>query len=259
MTTGKEGYRLEPIPISRRFAMDAGYMGRRAHITHGLLELDVTEPRRIIRDYEAQTGEKLSFTAFIINCLAEAIQDNPHLHAYRDWRNRLVIFDDVHITAMVEIMVDGRNVPMPHIFHAVNRRGFREIHDELRRTQAMPARTREVQLSRRLLRLPAFVRRLFYRLVLRVPAPFRQYSSPVMVTAVGMFLPGGGWAITMPSNTLTVALGSIVEKPGVVDGRIEIREYLDMTISINHDIVDGAPAARFAQRLKALIESGFEL
>jgi hypothetical protein len=40
---------------------------------------------------------------------------------------------------------------------------------------------------------------------------------------------------------------------------IAIREYLDMTMSFDHDIIDGAPAARLAMRLKELIESGFGL
>jgi len=44
-----------------------------------------------------------------------------------------------------------------------------------------------------------------------------------------------------------------------VEGRIEIREYLSVTISVDHDIVDGAPAARFTQQLRELIESGYEL
>ena len=45
----------------------------------------------------------------------------------------------------------------------------------------------------------------------------------------------------------------------MVDGRIESREYLGITISSGHDIVDEAPAARFTQRLKELIESGYGL
>lgn len=44
-----------------------------------------------------------------------------------------------------------------------------------------------------------------------------------------------------------------------MDGRIEIREYLSLTLSFNHDVIDGAPAARFAQRLKELIESAYGL
>jgi pyruvate/2-oxoglutarate dehydrogenase complex dihydrolipoamide acyltransferase (E2) component len=45
----------------------------------------------------------------------------------------------------------------------------------------------------------------------------------------------------------------------VVDHRIEVRKYLSVTISFDHDIIDGAPAARFMQQLKKLIESGYGL
>ena len=57
-------------------------------------------------------------------------------------------------------------------------------------------------------------------------------------------------------STLDIALGGIAEKPGVVDGRIEVREYLHVTVCFDHDIVDGAPAARFTARFKELVENG---
>ena len=79
------------------------------------------------------------------------------------------------------------------------------------------------------------------------------------MTSVGMFGNGSGWAIPFGVHTLDIALGGIAEKPGVIDGRIEIREYLCLTISFDHDIIDGAPAARFTTRLAELIASGFGL
>lgn len=72
-----------------------------------------------------------------------------------------------------------------------------------------------------------------------------------------MFGSGAGWGIPVPNHTLQITLGGIAEKPGVVDGQIEIREYLSVTISFDHDVVDGAPATRFAQQLKELIEGGY--
>lgn len=42
-------------------------------------------------------------------------------------------------------------------------------------------------------------------------------------------------------------------------GQIAIREYLSVTMSCDRDIIDGAPAARFAERLKELVESGYGL
>ena len=254
-----EGYRWEPIPRSRRFTLDAGYLGRRAHIMHGLLEIDVTRARDMMRRRHQATGEKLSFTAFIINCLAQAIVHNPHVHAYRDWRNRLVIFDDVNITAMVEVDMNGKLVPMPHVFKAVNRRSLRDIHQEMRGSKAAPQATAEAGFMHWFLALPAFLRRIFYRIIIRFPHTLRSHSSPVMVTAVGMFGSGSGWGIPLANFTLTVTLGTIAKKPGVVDDQIQIREYLHMTISIDHDIVDGAPAARFMEELRQLIEGGYGL
>ncbi len=40
---------------------------------------------------------------------------------------------------------------------------------------------------------------------------------------------------------------------------LKIREYPSVTVCFDHDIIDGAPAARFAQRFKELIESGYGL
>ena len=79
------------------------------------------------------------------------------------------------------------------------------------------------------------------------------------MSAIGMFGKGTGWGIPVPTYTLSITVGSISEKAGVIGGKIEIREYLNVTASFDHNIVDGAPAARFAQKFKELIESGFGL
>lgn len=50
-----DGYTLVPYPVMRRFSIDGGHLGRRRHIIHGLLEIDVTVPRIILRDYKART------------------------------------------------------------------------------------------------------------------------------------------------------------------------------------------------------------
>jgi pyruvate/2-oxoglutarate dehydrogenase complex dihydrolipoamide acyltransferase (E2) component len=255
MSEEEKPFRLEPIPAMRRFAMDSGYLGRRRHIVHGLIEVDVTQARRLIREHERISGEKISFTAFIVHCLAQAIEEHPHVHAYRDWRSRLVIYDDVNITSMMETEFNGRKVPMPHVFKAANRKSLLELHQEMRAAQNAPQATGEAHFMRWFLRLPAFVRRIFYWIVMRFPRTFREQSSPVMVTAVGMFGHGGGWAITMPNFTLNVGVGGIAEKPAVHDGEIAIREMLDLTVSVDHDIVDGAPAARFVNNLRTRLEN----
>jgi hypothetical protein len=109
------------------------------------------------------------------------------------------------------------------------------------------------------LHLPGFLRRAFYRLVTKNPNLLRRYTASVLVTAVGMFGSGAGWGIPAASFSLTVTLGSVSKKPGVVEDQIVIREYLHVTLSFDHDIIDGAPVARFAEEFRTLIESGYWL
>ncbi len=88
------------------------------------------------------------------------------------------------------------------------------------------------------------------------PHWFKDLQGTVVLTSVGMFGRGGGWGIGfLPTHTLGITVGGIARKPGVYDDRVEVREYLHLTLSFDHDIVDGAPAARFARRLTELIET----
>ncbi len=253
-------YTVVPFPKERRIIVDGLNVGASRHVVHGLIEVDVTWARQLIRAHKAKTGETRSFTAFIIACLARAIDANKSLHAYRDWRNRLVIFDDVDIVTMIESKVN--QVAIPHIIRAANKKTLCDIHAEIRAIQTNPAQSE--QKSGRLMRLapnaPGFIRRFFFWALLKNPYWLKSNSGTAVVTAIGMFGRGGGWGFgILPIHTLGIAIGGIVEKPGVVDGRIEIREYLDLTISVDHDIIDGAPAVRFTQHLKELIESGYGL
>jgi pyruvate/2-oxoglutarate dehydrogenase complex dihydrolipoamide acyltransferase (E2) component len=243
----------------RRLMVDGGRMGRQKHTIHGLVEMDVTCARQSIRDHKARTGETLSFTAFFLACLGRAVEMNKHMHAYRDWRDQLVIFDEVDVSTLFEVEVDGNKIIRPHIIRGVNKKTFRELHEEIRAFQAGHAGSREAKFIHRFVRLPGFVRRIFYWILFKNPHWLKENFGTVIVTAVGMFGSGAGWGIPVSNHTLQVTLGGIAEKPGVIAGRIEIREYLSVTISCDHDIIDGAPAARFTQRLKELIESGFGL
>jgi pyruvate/2-oxoglutarate dehydrogenase complex dihydrolipoamide acyltransferase (E2) component len=253
-------YVSEPFPAARRFVVDAGRWGTRRHVIHGLLELDVTPARQQLRDHKVRTGEALSFTGWIVACFAQAIDQDKRAHAYRDWRNRLIVFDEVDVVTMIEAERDG--VAIPHVIRAANHKTFRQIHDEIRAVQARPARSeqRSGGLSRLGLLMPTVARDVFHWWLVKNPVRLKRYAGTCMVTSVGMFGKGSGWGVGfLPLHTLGLTVGGLTEKPGVIEGQIAIREYLDLTISFDHDIVDGAPAARFAQKLKGLIESSYGL
>lgn len=252
-------YEIIPFPPQRGPVLDAGRLAAGRHLIYGLLEIDVTCPRQALRAYKEQTGQSLSFTAFIVACLAQAIDQQKMAHAYRDWRNRLVLFDEVDVVTMIEAEVGG--VAIPHILRAANRKTVRQLHDEIRTIQARPARSEQRSgLAGWGGRAPAFVRSPFYWLLRLNPHWMKKYAGTTVVTSVGMFGSGTGWGLGfLPMHTLGLTIGGMTQKPGVIDGRIEIREYLCLTVGFDHDLVDGAPAARFSQRLSQLIESGYGL
>jgi len=222
------------------------------------MEMDVSKPRQYIREYKARTGESLSFTAFVIYCLGKAVDEDKRVHAYRKG-NKLVLFDEVDITTLIEHEVGDEKVATPYIFRAVNKRTLRDIHLEMRTAQAEKVQKFKQGIpwyESAFFSLPQFIRVAIFGAFEKSPHLMKRVEGTVIVTAVGMFGKGVGWGIPLTNYTLGVALGGIGENPGVVEGRIEIREYLSMTISVNHDIIDGAPLARFATRFKELIENG---
>ena len=248
-------WRALPFPRERKLVIDSVRYGKRKHTIHGLLEIDVTEPRRRIRDLGTREGEPPSFTAFAIHCLARAISEHPMLAAYRDWRGRLIVFDDVDVNAIVEREVRGTTLGSVVLVRSADRKTVRQIHVEIRAAQGRTVRGRDHPLWMAYLFLPGFVRGWLWRVAGRFPHLVKRVGGTVSVTAVGMFAGGGGWGIGIGSHTIVLTLGGISRRAAVVDGRIEAREILDVTISFDHDIVDGAPAARFASRLRQLVES----
>ena len=256
MKTKHEIYNVLPYPRNRLLMVDGGRMGLQKHTVHGLVEFDITRAREAIRQHKVLTGEALSFSAFFLACLGKAIDADRQMHAYRNWRNRLIIFNDVDVNMLFEVDVDGMKTISPHILRRVNKKSIREIHEEIRTFQNEHKSSQESKFIEWFVRLPGFVRRLFFWVLFKNPQLLKEYYGTVLVTSVGMFGTGSGWGIPVTNHTLQLTLGGISEKPGVVDHRIEVRKYLSVTISFDHDIIDGAPAARFMQRLKKLIESG---
>lgn len=256
------GFSVQPFPRSRRLVLDAMHAGNRKHMIHGLVEFDVTEARALLREHKERTGESLSFTAFVLHCAGAAVAEDKMIHACRDWRGRLVLFDDVDVNTIIEIEWEGRRFPLAYVVRAVNRRTVRDLHEEIRSVQSNPERSQGREMlgvMRWYMRLPGFVRGLAYRLLPLNPHWLKRVGGTANVTAVGMFGEGGGWGIPIPLYTLNLTLGGIATKPGIVDGCIEPREYLHVTLSFDHDIIDGAPAARFAERLRGLIEEAYGL
>lgn len=235
------------------------------HYIYGLLEADVTVARQFIAEHKARTGEAMSFTGYLAFCLARAVDENKEVQAYLKGRKQLIIFDEVDVGLPIEREVDGKRAPIGHIIRRANHKTFLEIHQEIRSIQTGPVPPSKglPPWFRFFLMLPWPLPKMFSALINAVrrhdPTISVALGGTVAVTAVGMFGKRGGWGLVPFPQSLGLVVGGIARKPGLVDDRVEPREMLSLTVVFDHDVVDGAPAARFVRRLVELIESGYGL
>lgn len=266
MNTKTGPYKVIELPAGRRVWINALGLSWPAHSMYGLLEVDVTVVRRFIADHKARTGETLSFAGFLTFCLARAVDEDKSIQAYRKGEKKLIMFDDVNVGLMVEQKVGEKRALMGHVILGANHKTFREIHDEIRKVQAEPVPPGRGMPNwfRSIMLLPWPLSRLALAILRwnghRDPTISVAMGGTVALTSVGLF--GGdhsGWGISPTLHPLGLVVGGISLKPAVVEGRIEPREILNLTVTFDHDIVDGGPATRYVKRLVELIESGYGL
>jgi pyruvate/2-oxoglutarate dehydrogenase complex dihydrolipoamide acyltransferase (E2) component len=268
------------FPDSRNATIDTLTWGSKRHHIPILVEIDVTAARSSIRE-QKKMGQCISFTGWIVKCIAQAVSEHKFIHALRRGNRRLVIFDDVDITIIVERSIgqhnSGETLPMPYIIRKANEKTLATIHSEIRAAQQVPLAAGEVQiattsgnssaaahsngLTKIFTMLPQFVRDLlFWQPLFRDPFEVKRKMGTVSVTALGMVSQGGmSWGIPIGIHPLVVAVGAIAKRPGIVDDQIVPREYVGLTILFDHDVTDGAPVARFVRRLQEMMSGEYGL
>ncbi|MDX2215633.1 MAG: 2-oxo acid dehydrogenase subunit E2 [Oculatellaceae cyanobacterium bins.114] len=254
---------------SRNPTIDTLVWGRQRHHIPILLEIDVTAARKAIHAQKTQTEQGISFTGWIVKCLAQAISEHKYVHALRQGKRQLVIFDDVDVTIIIERVTDtGEKLPMPYIIRQANEKTVAEIHAEIRAAQrssvegeVQVASTRAAWMTKLFTILPRFLRDwLFWQPVLHNPFLFKRMMGTVSVTALGIVGQSGmSWGIPIGIHPLIIAVGGIVKRPGIVHEQIVIREYVGLTVLFDHDVTDGAPVARFIRRLQELMSDCYGL
>lgn len=261
-------FRIASFPDSRISTIDVCELGKRKHHIAALLEIDVTEARLAMRRLRQQSGRGLSFTAWLTKCIADAVKQYPEAAAYLSRGNRKrIVFDDVDISITVEKQVNGQNVPLPLVIRAADQKGIEDIQREIRHAQQEEAEGTTVVLGGGLKKagtklfyaLPGFLRRMIWRLFFLRPYTAQRLMGSVAITSVGMFGRTDGWFIPTTIHPLCFAVGAVVKKPAVVGESIAIREHLYLTVLIDHDVIDGAPAARFIARLDAMLSGAYGL
>ena len=165
-------------------------------------------------------------------------------------------FADVSI--MVEIATPQGPFPMPHTLHDADIRSVADLSGELHRVKAEPLAAPSARWAERYgpwaTRIPGAIPAV-YAVMARSIASRRQIGT-IAVTSIGMFGGGAGYGLTpLTLMSLELIVGGISQQPRIVDGQVEARDVLNLTLAIDHDVVDGAPAARFAADLRGIVET----
>jgi pyruvate/2-oxoglutarate dehydrogenase complex dihydrolipoamide acyltransferase (E2) component len=222
---------------------------------HCITEVDITEPRRLIEEHYNKTGEKLSFTAYIVTCLANVIKDHPLLNSFIKG-NKQIILDDVTVSVLVEREIQGEKVPEPFGITQAQLKPYSQINTEIRNAQKNPGKKIGSLSNMTWIKIiPDFLLKTFIRIADRNIKMAKRYGK-VAVTAVGMFNRDSIWFIPHGSATVLITVGGIDQKIEQTGDKSNEKEYLCLTASFDHNIVDGAPAARFMKQFTETLKAG---
>jgi len=79
-------------------------------------------------------------------------------------------------------------------------------------------------------------------------------GGTITLTNVGVFGVDGGTPIINPGQTSILAMGRVIDRAWVVDGRIEVRPVMQLSFSFDHRVIDGGIGSRALQSIAAFLQ-----
>ena len=184
------------------------------------LELDVTEAQRARREASAQSGKPVALAHVLIKACAETLKRVPACNTVLVG-SEILYFDEVNVGVAVALS-EGLIVP---VIKSVGGKSIGEIATEL---EDLSERARDGKLS---------------------PDELAGGTFTISVLgSVDAFTP-----ILNRGQSAILGIGRSVEKPVVVDGEIAVREMMTVTLTTDHQVVDGAVAASFLRRFQQIM------
>ena len=257
-------YTVRTLPFFRRIFIDSLNVMAASPNMLALVEFDIAGSRSAVREARRH-GAEVSFQAFFLKSVAEAVSEWPELNAIPT-KKKLYVFEDIDINMPLELDIDGVQFPKQIVIRRANTKSVTDIYREIEAARQKfldeQVTGEEDRWALRLMRLltlfPAFVRRSIIRRISSNPLAVKKNYGTLHYTTVAGFAAASGFVIPclVNGNALDVTCGSIERKAVVRGHNVESRETMSVTLMFNHGVIDGAPAARFSRRLKQLVESG---
>jgi len=257
---------VKRYPKGRQMIVDGLDEGKKRARIHSFVEVDVSKARKIIKN-KKKKGQKISFTAWIIKCIGKAVSEHKQVHAIRYGKRKIVIFDDVDVSVTYDRILKGESIPMIYVIRDTNKKDIDEITKDVRSVKGTVIDERNLvaklgkdfRYVKIVMRLPKFIRRLIWKKLRKDPFFAKEAIGTVMVSSLGMVGKFPGWATTIGVHPLFIAIFGIVKKQRKKGKKTETREILNITISFDHETLDGAPFTRFLNRFSQLLEEAYFL
>ena len=167
---------------------------------------------------------KISFNDIVIKAVANALSEHPEANAH--WNgDHIRYFNRVHVGVAVAIE-DGLITPV--VFDA-DRKTISQISAEVKQLAGL-ARNRRL-------------------------TPEQYTGSTFSISNLGMFGIDQFTAIINPPEAGILAVGGVEAKAVVIDGEIQARQRMRVTMSCDHRVIDGATGAKFLQAVKLYFEN----
>jgi pyruvate dehydrogenase E2 component (dihydrolipoamide acetyltransferase) len=182
-----------------------------------MMEVDVSKA--------AELHEKLqvSYTTILVAAAAKALKEHSIINSTLEG-NQIKIFDDVNVGVAVATKL-GLVVP---VIRNADRKSPKEIDLAIKN---LTEKAREGKLAKEELTGGTFT-----------------------ITNLGMYGVEFFTPIINPPEAAILGVGNITEKPVVINGKIEVKPRIMLSLSYDHRIVDGASAAEFLRKIKEKIE-----
>jgi pyruvate dehydrogenase E2 component (dihydrolipoamide acetyltransferase) len=178
----------------------------------------VSRRSQLAPGFEAATGLRLTYTDLLVETVARLLPEHRMLNASLDG-DCIRIFDAVHMGIAVALE-DGLIVPVIRDAHT------RSLVDIARDRSELVAKAQSGTLGLDEIEGGTFT-----------------------ISNLGAFGADSFTPIVNPPQCAILGVGRIVEKAVVVDGEVRVRPTMWLSLTFDHRLVDGAPAARFLQAL----------
>jgi pyruvate dehydrogenase E2 component (dihydrolipoamide acetyltransferase) len=189
-------------------------------------EADATELVKLRIQLKAEFD--LTYTDLLVKAVARALRQHPLL-------NSTLIGDEIHLLEPIHIGIavaleEGLIVP---VLRDADKRTVQEIAQEARRL-AQGARDGSLSVD-------------------------EVTGGTFTITSLGAYGVDGFTPIINSPEVAILGVGRIVEKPAIYQGEVARRSLMVLSLTVDHRIVDGTPAAEFLRTIKELLETPYRL